>query len=179
MCGLSRKVPPMPRKKGYKQSPEHIRKKKRFGEAHANWKGDNIAVGTGHSRACRKFVNIGPCKECGNPKSERHHVDGNTANNSEENIAILCRRCHMRQDGRLEKFVEVAKATLAKAQQQRWAHRQDISLRSGDPCPGCGQRLSKTKKSAKGLISIGCRRQAGCGLSVGSYRGASDEGQQT
>ena len=64
-------VPEIPRKRGYKQTPEHVEKRKRFGPDH-------------HARA------------------ERHHIDGNTANNKPGNIAFLCRRCHMREDGRLD-----------------------------------------------------------------------------
>jgi 5-methylcytosine-specific restriction endonuclease McrA len=37
---------------------------------------------------------------CGKPAIDRHHVDGNTSNNAPENIRRLCRRCHMREDGR-------------------------------------------------------------------------------
>jgi hypothetical protein len=36
-----------------------------------------------------------PCEICGNPKAERHHVTGNTADNSVENIRFLCRKHHI------------------------------------------------------------------------------------
>jgi len=91
---------PGPRK-GYKQSPEHIEKRKRFGAEHPNWKGENVTKKGGRTRAQRLYPNIGPCSECGNPRSERHHKDDNPANNVPSNIAILCRSCHMRKDGRL------------------------------------------------------------------------------
>ena len=88
-------------KKGYKQTEEHIQKRKRFGTEHHFWKGDKACQRTGRSRAERLYPKIGPCEECGNPNSERHHRDDNTLNNDPSNIAILCRKCHMRSDGRL------------------------------------------------------------------------------
>ena len=33
-----------------------------------------------------------------------HHKDGNTLNNNGDNVTILCRRCHMRIDGRLNNW---------------------------------------------------------------------------
>ena len=36
---------------------------------------------------------------------ERHHRDGDQHNNERANVALLCRRCHMVVDGRLERAV--------------------------------------------------------------------------
>lgn len=36
-----------------------------------------------------------PCDECGNPKAERHHLSGNTSDNSAENIRFFCRKHHL------------------------------------------------------------------------------------
>lgn len=96
-------VPWQPRPRGYKQSPEHIAKRaaKSRGETHPNWTGDQVSEKGGRKRALKLYPEIGPCQECGAAKSERHHIDGNTANNERANIAILCRRCHMAADGRL------------------------------------------------------------------------------
>lgn len=81
-------------KPGYKQSAEHIEKRKRFGEDHPGWKGDQISVRGGRSRAKRIFTETQPCEICGSEKTERHQKDENTANNSSENIQFLCRACH-------------------------------------------------------------------------------------
>ena len=102
--GESIEVLPLGPKKGYKQSADHVEKRKRFGVEHANWIGDDVSEKGGRTRAIRMFADIGPCVSCGCEKSERHHVDGNTANNEPENIVILCRRCHMETDGRLARF---------------------------------------------------------------------------
>ena len=91
--------------KGYKQTKEHIEKRKRFGSDHHAWKGEAIKIRSGRSRALRNFL-LKPCEKCGNPKSERHHKDDNTKNNHPSNIMFLCRKCHMKEDGRYERGVE-------------------------------------------------------------------------
>lgn len=94
-------IPRKPMPSGYSQSPEHVAKRKRTGAAHYNWQGDAISEKGGRKRALRLYPDIGPCTACGAENAERHHRDENTANNAPENIAILCRRCHMEEDGRL------------------------------------------------------------------------------
>lgn len=96
-------------KKGYKQSAEHIEKRKRFADQHHNWKGDKITEKSGRSRAVRVYPKIGACVKCGASRAERHHKNGNTADNSPGNIEIVCRKCHMKEDGRLVRFIEMAK----------------------------------------------------------------------
>ena len=108
-------------KKGYKQSPEHIAKRKRFGTDHPNWKGDAVSERAGRSRAIRRYPNIGPCIACGDTPAERHHINGNTADNEPDNIAIICRRCHMKADGRMDKFIELAKRNQPRAVAARWS----------------------------------------------------------
>ena len=83
------------------------------GETHGGWKGKNILVGSGHVRAQKAFP-MGPCEECSKPGRDRHHVDGDTANNSVGNVQILCRRCHMIADGRMEKFLSHCRGLRAK-----------------------------------------------------------------
>jgi 5-methylcytosine-specific restriction endonuclease McrA len=91
-------------KKGYKQSPEHIAKRTRWGSEHHAWKGENVSNRAAHHRAETRFKNLPPCEDCGNVVSERHHADGNPLNNMASNIKFLCRKCHMSKDGRLEKL---------------------------------------------------------------------------
>jgi len=112
------KLPPGP-KKGYKQTQEHIEKRKRFGPEHHNWKGDNIVVASGRSRAERKFPSK-PCQICGKGNAERHHKDGDTSNNEPTNVVFLCRKCHMKVDGRYDRFIELAKANQPVAVAARW-----------------------------------------------------------
>lgn len=105
----------MGQRKGYKQTPEHIEKRKRFAEQHHNWKGDRIVEKSGRSRAIRAYPKIGACVKCGSAKAERHHKNGNTADNSPGNIEVVCRRCHMEEDGRLAAFKATCLANLEKA----------------------------------------------------------------
>lgn len=88
-------IPPKPMPSAYTQSPEHVAKRRRAGEASHHWLGDQVSKKGGRTRALRTYRSIGPCEECGAVKTERHHKDENPANNDPGNIAILCRRCHM------------------------------------------------------------------------------------
>ena len=93
---------------GTKQSAAHVEKRKRFGEDHPLWSGDAISERGGRSRALRAFQAPLACEGCGETKPlDRHHKDDNTANNSRENIAFLCRKCHMTADGRINRMGEV------------------------------------------------------------------------
>lgn len=112
----------MGQRKGYKQTPEHIANRVRLGEDHHHWKGDAIVERSGRSRALRMYPPE-PCASCGAAKAERHHIDGNTSNNAPENVRFVCRKCHMAEDGRLERFIELAKANQAKAVAARDAKR--------------------------------------------------------
>lgn len=105
--------------KGYKQTPEHIEKRKRFGTQHPAWVGDNACVKTGRTRALRKY-SARPCSVCGSEKAERHHIDGNTLNNEAENIVFVCRKCHMTKDGRIEQAREQATRNQPMAVDARW-----------------------------------------------------------
>ena len=71
------------------------------GEAHYAWKGDAANPKTKRKRAYKLYA-MGPCVVCGAPGRDRHHKDEDTGNNTPDNIAILCRRCHMKIDGRLD-----------------------------------------------------------------------------
>ena len=95
------KVPSIPHRKGYTLTPEQRAKAAQWGPYHPAWKGNKASVRAGRSRALRKFPPQ-PCSVCGKERSERHHIDGNTLNNAPENIAFVCRKCHMAKDGRYE-----------------------------------------------------------------------------
>lgn len=95
-------IPPKPHPRGYTQQPEHIAAMVKAGSEHPQWRGDQVSVRGGRTRALRLYPDIGPCTRCGSANTERHHIDENTANNDPDNIAILCRRCHMVEDGRLD-----------------------------------------------------------------------------
>lgn len=95
------------------------------------WKGDAALPTTKRQRAQKSYP-LGACQDCGDPATDRHHRDGDTGNNAPANIAILCRRCHMRIDGRLEQ--------LAATQRPR------VDAR---PCINCG-RVREPRALARG-----------------------------
>jgi len=74
-----------------------------LGSKHFNWKGDSASDEAKRVRA-RCMYKIGKCEVCGSKAKDRHHADGNPGNNCEENIMRLCRSCHMKIDGRMDKF---------------------------------------------------------------------------
>ena len=102
-------------KKGYKQSPDHIAARITEGKDHPRWMGDDISEKGGRARALRWYPELGPCIKCGSPRSERHHKDRDTANNEAGNIQPLCRKCHMKGDGRLDKLIEGTPSAINKA----------------------------------------------------------------
>ena len=68
---------------------------------HYCWKGENASPTSKRKRAQRRYP-MGPCEQCGKPGRDRHHINGDINNNRPDNIAILCRRCHMQADGRMD-----------------------------------------------------------------------------
>ncbi len=69
------------------------------GPLNSNWVGDNITQASARCRAQRMYPQQ-PCVICGKD-GERHHKDGDTANNQYDNIDWLCRKHHMEADGRM------------------------------------------------------------------------------
>lgn len=95
---------------GRKQTDEWINKRKRSGEGHHWWLGDDVVEKSGRSRALRAFVAPTACQSCGRKtRLDRHHVNGNTKDNTAENIKFLCRKCHMTEDGRINRMGDVAR----------------------------------------------------------------------
>ena len=152
--------------KGYKQTSEHIEKRKRFGNLNYAWKGNDINDFGARERARRLYPSIGPCVLCGNAKSQRHHKDGNPRNNAPENIIIVCMKCHMKLDGRYERFKtmgarvfsEARKALMLKYERRRlfpacarghlWSDGNAYYWRNQKLCKAC-RREDKAKRKAK------------------------------
>ena len=92
------------RPKAHFSEEELVRRSRdKIGEKNPMWKGDLARPESKRARAQRAY-SLGPCQECGKPAIDRHHRDGDIGNNDLSNIAILCRRCHMIEDGRLERL---------------------------------------------------------------------------
>lgn len=56
-----------------------------------------ITLKTGRQRARRLYPNV-CCDVCGFFPAQRHHKDGDTKNNSRENVAFLCPKHHVYAD---------------------------------------------------------------------------------
>lgn len=104
-----------------------------------NWKGDAAGKDAGHCRA-RKLYPLGPCEHCGKPATDRHHKDGNTRNNEPSNVEVLCRRCHMLADGRLEAFAKAAGGRFHEPLPPR-------------PCSNCGRLYKPLRRGRCGACS--------------------------
>lgn len=125
------------------------------GEAHYAWQGDAVSEKGGRKRALRLFPEIGHCIKCSAEKAERHHKDGNTANNTPGNIEALCRRCHMEADGRL---AEVSRLSVARIAELVAAAAAEKSARThckrGHPLSG--DNLFTTSQGSRGCKE--CRK---------------------
>jgi len=83
------------------------------------------------------YPDIGPCTICGDPKSERHHKDGNTLNNDPGNIQIVCRKCHAEIDGRLIRWAEQARRRIKETTEAAArARRARTHCKRGHPLSG-------------------------------------------
>lgn len=91
---------------------EKLRRQK-LGSKNPAWRGDAASQRAGRLRAQRLYSVAGRCCEiCGSEQRiHRHHKDGNTLNNAQDNIALLCATCHQAEHhiGRRmsAKYVEV------------------------------------------------------------------------
>lgn len=88
---------------------------------HGRYTAPPINKPTGRARAVHLYT-LGPCELCKESGVDRHHKDGDTFNNAPHNIQILCRRCHMVEDGRLEAFIRLV----------------PVPARPAKPCINCG-----------------------------------------
>lgn len=78
---------------------------KRSGTQNTVWKGD-VACNSSKRERCQRRFKLGKCERCGKRGTDRHHKDGNPGNNNPRNVMVVCRRCHMIIDGRLESSIK-------------------------------------------------------------------------
>ena len=101
------------------------------------WRGDAVGAAAHRRRARYCHPQLGLCQDCGDrPASERHHVDGDVTNDDPANIALLCRRCHMRQDGRLAALIA--------------ANKSRRRVLSPKPCALCGKPYKPLRRGLCG-----------------------------
>ncbi len=77
----------------------------KMGALNPSWKGYEAHIESGR-RIARGMYPLKECDLCKiNFGIDRHHKDGNPHNNDISNVLVLCRYCHMEEDGRLKKLV--------------------------------------------------------------------------
>lgn len=110
--------------------------------AERRWKQD-AKPNTKRKRARARFSLSTHCERCGEQKpTERHHIDGDTGNNDAPNIAILCRRCHMIIDGRLDRIASLSPP-----------------VQPPKPCVECGRLMKPLRKGLCGACYERKRRR--------------------
>lgn len=155
---------------GYKQTADHIAKRARFASKNGAWRGADVSPKGGRRRAERMYPHIGQCSVCGGARAERHHIDGNPANNAPDNVRALCRRCHMMVDGRWAAVKAAATRLQAKGVAARARLHVDTTHKVGEACPVCGRSIGVTAVRDR-FTYIGCRKsRGGCGWNAGSVR---------
>jgi hypothetical protein len=114
-------------------NPRHRGCRPSTGEKNGLWRGDFATDGAKRERA-QKMYPLGPCERCGKPGVERHHKDANTGNNVRSNIMIVCRKCHMIEDGRSERLARIAKE-------------KSKIFQPAKPCCNCGRSFKPLRKN--------------------------------
>jgi 5-methylcytosine-specific restriction endonuclease McrA len=90
-------------KKGQRISKEtEFTTEKQSGNKHFNWQGGKSLEiygedWTGELRVKVRLRDNYTCQSCGKKRSlDVHHIDSNKHNNSESNLILLCRSCHLK-----------------------------------------------------------------------------------
>jgi len=76
---------------------QHASKVKVHGEKYNRQTTRALHTGSKRWRAIRRAVlarDLYICRDCGRYGNEVDHIDGDTANNDEANLAVMCKRCH-------------------------------------------------------------------------------------
>ena len=140
------------------------------GDQHYGWKGNDALPQTKRARAQRRY-SLGPCEICGMAGRDRHHKDGDEGNNIPNNIAILCRRCHMSVDGRIHRLGREWHPGPQEPKSCRICRRKYKPLRKGR-CAACEAyfrnhgkewtpKVKTTKKRHQGPIDTLIARRGG------------------
>lgn len=127
-------------------------------EENPMWKGDLASPMTKRCRAQRRYP-LTSCEKCGNPATDRHHIDGDPGNNVPSNIARLCRRCHMEIDGRLAIFLSHSKMRPTKPPEPCIVCQRLVKIRRKGRCGACSEffrRNGVERNLEKAKICVSC-----------------------
>src|SRR4030065_1643214 len=81
----------------------------KLGKKNINWKGNSVGYNSLHIWLNRKYSKPNFCEKCG----QKHPYDlslkeGKKYTRNIKNFEWLCRRCHMKRDGRLKKLADLS-----------------------------------------------------------------------
>ncbi len=97
------------RKYGKQVKWSEEQKEKRKGEGNPNWKGNKVKYGALHDWVKRYKPKPKFCEICKKNKSfDLANISGKYKRDIND-FEWLCRKCHMKDDGRLKKLVEIKK----------------------------------------------------------------------
>ena len=116
-------------KKGYKQTVEHIKNNKKFGEKHGLWKGDKVGHSGLHDWIRRRKPKPLLCEKCGKTKPyDLANISGLYKRDTSD-FRWLCRHCHMTEDGRIKILInritsDSHQLILRKANKKPWTEKR-------------------------------------------------------
>lgn len=126
------------------------------GESHYAWKGDSALANTKRERVANRPLD-GVCERCAvKPGTDRHHKDGDPGNNAPSNLTLLCRSCHMIEDGRLERFMAY-KPPVTPPKPCVECGKPSKPLRRG-LCHACNERLRRARQRMERVYGIEYQR---------------------
>lgn len=116
-------------------------------EASPAWKG-SLANDKSKRMRCRKYypsLDGVLCERClRKPAVDRHHRDDNIENNEPGNILLVCRKCHMELDRRLDRLM-ANKALWWRIERDRWGD-GNCKVYDPRPCKNCGRLFKPLRK---------------------------------
>lgn len=121
------------------------------GDRHAAWKGDAAGDSAKRMRNRSDYPSLEgvACERClKSPAVDRHHRDEDPGNNAPANILLLCRRCHMEVDRRLD----VLRANVRlwhRILMNGWGHGDSV-ISKPKPCRNCKTKCSQLRKGRCG-----------------------------
>ena len=132
----------------------------RSGPAHQEhhfWKGSGATDASKRSRTIRRFE-ISANDNCQNckvvPAVERYHLDGQLDNIDPENIILVCRRCCMELDGRLDELKSIDHSyQITPPQPCIICRKLSKPLRKGR-CHACNEYFRRHNKERSELLDV-------------------------
>lgn len=148
---------------------------KRINLAHKNgqWKGDNVGYGSLHAWIKARITKPDYCKDCG-IKTDKLDL-ANISQDYKRDIKdweYICRRCHMKKDGRLKKLRIIHPLAIKNITKCSIC---GCGKKKGEECRGCVTMMSrKGRLCTVTQCTRPHRRNGFCSLHSGRYKNGTD-----